>query len=193
VAGQPLPLSISVSGVAPVPADLRYAVASQSTDQVTFVGRTADWEVTKHFAFSPAGFELNVTVVLRNLSVHPLSGELGVHQARAIDPTNEEKPSMFGGVGNLSDAVCLVKDSLQKMSPSDKRESKDYPGPVSFAGVNQQYFLSAVFPVGAAREGRCTVAASPVARESTAWFPVQVAPGETLTQSFGAFLGPKDS
>jgi YidC/Oxa1 family membrane protein insertase len=193
VAGRPLPLSISVVGLAPLPADLRYAVADEGADQVTFVGRTADWEVTKRFTFSPAGFELNVTIVLRNISAHPLNGELAIHQARAIDPAHEEKPSMFGGVGNLSDAVCLVKDSLQKLSPSDKPESKDYPGPVSFAGVNQQYFLSAVFPVGSARDGHCTVAASPVEREATALFPFQVAAGETVTQSFGAFLGPKDS
>ncbi len=193
VAGHPLPLSVSVAGLAPVPADLRYAVTSEGADQLTFVGRTADWEVTKRFTFSPEGYELNLTVILRNVSGHPLSGELGLHEARAIDPAHEEKPSMFGGVGNLSDAVCLVKDSMQKMSPSDKLESKDYPGPVSFAGVNQQYFLSTVFPVGGAREGRCTLSASPVAREATTWFPVQVAAGETLTQSFGAFLGPKDS
>ncbi len=193
VAGQPLPLSISVSGVAPVPADLRFAVTQEGPDAVTFVGRTADWEVTKRFAFSPDGFELNVTVSLRNLTAHALSGELGIHEARVIDPAHEEKPSMFGGVGNLSDAVCLVKDSLQKLSPSDKPESKDLPGPISFIGVNQQYFLSALFPVGAAREGRCVIAASPVAREATAWFPFQVGPGQTVTQGFGAFLGPKDS
>src|SRR5208283_636482 len=100
---------------------------------------------------------------------------------------------MFGGVGNLSDAACLVKDSFQKLSPSDKPETKEYPGAVSWAGVNQQYFLSAVFSVGAPHEGRCVLAASPVAREATVWFPVQVPPGETVTQSFGAFVGPKDS
>jgi YidC/Oxa1 family membrane protein insertase len=193
VPGQPLPLSISVSGVAPVPPDLRFAVTQEGPEGITFVGRTAEWEVTKRIAFSREGFELNVSVALKNLSTHPLSGELGIHEARSIDPAHEEKPSMFGGVGNLSDAVCLVKDSLQKLSPSDKPESKDLPGPVSFAGVNQQYFLSAVFPVGAAREGRCVIAASPVAREATAWFPFQVGPGETVTQGFGAFLGPKDS
>jgi YidC/Oxa1 family membrane protein insertase len=193
VPGQPLPLSISVTGAAPVPFDLRYAVTAEDAEHVTFVGHTAAWEVTKQFTFSPDGFELNVSVRLKNLSAQPLAGELGIHEARAIDPAHEEKPSMFGGVGNLSDAVCLVKDSVQKLSPSDKLESKDYPGPLSFAGVNQQYFLSAVFPVGGAREGRCTVTASPVAREATAWFPFQVGAGESLTQSFGAFLGPKDS
>jgi YidC/Oxa1 family membrane protein insertase len=193
VPGRPLPLAISVNGGAPVPADLRYAVTEEGPDTVTFVGRTAEWEVTKRFTFSSNGFELNVSVALHNLTPVALTGELGIHEGRSIDPTHEEKPSMFGGVGNLSDAVCVVKDSLQKLSPSDKPESKDLPGPVAFAGVNQQYFLAAIFPVGEAREGHCVIAASPVAREATAWFSFQVPPGGTATQSFGAFLGPKDS
>ena len=191
--GQPLPLAISVTGPAPLEPTLRYAVASEGPDQVTFVGRTASWEVTKRFAWSPDGFELNLSVSLKNISQQPFSGELGLHAVRAIDPTHEEKPSMFGGVGNLSDAACLVKDSFQKLSPSDKPESKEYPGPVSWAGVNQQYFVFAFFPVGSAREGRCVLMASPVARQASVWFPIQVAAGETVTQSFGAFLGPKDS
>jgi YidC/Oxa1 family membrane protein insertase len=160
---------------------------------VTFVARTAAWEVTKRFVWSQDGFEVNLTVSLKNLTAQPLGGELAVHEGRAINPAQEEKPSMFGGVGNLSDAACLVKDSFQKLSPSDKAETKEYPGTVSWAGVNQQYFLSAVFPVGAAREGRCVLQASPVAREASVWVPLQVGAGQTVTQSFGAFLGPKDS
>ncbi len=193
VDGQPLPLSVSVAGAAPVRADLRYAVASEGPDGLVLVGRTDAFEVTKRFEWSREGFEINVTVSLKNLTRAPLSGELGVHEVRAIDPTHEEKPSMFGGVGNLSDAACLVKDSLQKLSPSDKPVTKEYAGAISWAGVNQQYFLAAVFPVGSAREGRCVLGASPSAREAVSWFPFQVAAGETVTQSFGAFLGPKDS
>ncbi|MGO9831713.1 MAG: membrane protein insertase YidC, partial [Myxococcaceae bacterium] len=193
VPGQPLPLSISVTGAAAVAAELRYAVAAEGPDQLTFVGRTDAWEITKTFEWSPDGFEIHVSVSLKNLTGQPLSGELGIHEARAIDPAHEEKPSMFGGVGNLSDAACLVKDSFQKLSPSDKPETKEYPGAVSWAGVNQQYFLAAVFPVGEAREGRCVLNASPIARAATVWFPFQVAPGGTVTQGFGAFVGPKDS
>jgi len=193
VDGQPLPLSVAVSGPAPVRADLRYAVALEGPDQLVLVGRTDAWEVTKRFEWSPEGFEVNVTVSLKNLTGAPLTGELGIHEVRAIDPSREEKPSMFGGVGNLSDAACLVKDSLQKLSPSDKLETKDHAGAVSWAGVNQQYFLAAIFPVGSAREGRCVLSASPSARAAVSWFPFQVPAGETVTQSFGAFLGPKDS
>ncbi len=193
VPGLPLPLSISVTGAAPVSAELRYAVAAEGPDQLTFVGRTDAWEVTKRFEWSPDGFELSVSVSMRNLTGQPLSGELGIHEARAINPAHEEKPSMFGSVGNLSDAACVVKDSVQKLAPSDKPETKEYPGALSWAGVNQQYFLGAVFPVGEARDGRCVLTASPIARAATLWFPFQVAAGGTLTQRFGAFVGPKDS
>ena len=36
----------------------------------------------------------------------PLAGELGVHFARAVDPSTEEKGSFFGGVGNQWKATC---------------------------------------------------------------------------------------
>lgn len=193
VPGAPLPLAIALAGAAPIPASLRYEMETAGPSSVVFVGRTPEWEVTKRVAWSEEGYELNVAVTLRNVSRQVLAGELGIYDARAIDPANEEKPSLFGGVGNLADAACLVKDSLEKLSPSDKPETKEHAGSVSWVGVNQQYFLSAVFPVGAAREGRCVTAASPVAREASALFPVQVAPGESVTQVFGVFLGPKEN
>ncbi|HXX30579.1 MAG TPA: membrane protein insertase YidC [Myxococcaceae bacterium] len=193
VAGAPLPLAVEVAGSSPVSPSLPYQVTAQGPLSLTFVGRTGAWEVTKRVVWSQEGLELNVAVTLRNVSGQLLAGELGIHQSRAIDPAHEEKPSLFGGVGNLSDAACLVKDSLEKLSPSDKLETKDHPGAVSWFGVNQQYFLSAIFVVGGAREGRCVVVASPTARAASAWFPVQVAPGESVTQVFGVYLGPKEN
>jgi YidC/Oxa1 family membrane protein insertase len=193
VRGAPLPLAVSLEGGAPVPPSLRYEMVASDAQSVVFVGRTPEWVVTKRVAWSEEGYELNVAVTLKNVSGRVLDGQLGIHDARSIDPANEEKPSLFGGVGNLSDAACVVKDSVEKLSPSDKRETKEHSGPVSWIGINQQYFVSAVFPVGGAREGRCVTTASPEAREASAWFPVQVGPGESVTQVFGAFLGPKEN
>ncbi|HMK71691.1 MAG TPA: membrane protein insertase YidC [Myxococcaceae bacterium] len=193
VRGEPLPLAVSLAGAAPISASLRYEIAASDAQSVVFVGRTPEWVVTKRVAWSEEGYELNVAVTLKNVSGRVLDGQLGVHDARSIDPANEEKPSLFGGVGNLSDAACVVKDSVEKLSPSDKRQTKEHSGPVSWVGINQQYFVSAVFPVGGAREGRCVTTASPDAREASAWFPVQVGPGESVTQVFGAYLGPKEN
>jgi YidC/Oxa1 family membrane protein insertase len=192
VAGAPLPLSFALAGEAPIPASLRYA-AEVGDHRITFTGRTEAWEVTKVVSWVDDGFELATTVTLRNLTQRPLSGELTLPYGRAIDPALEEKPSFFGGVGNLSDVACFVHDSYEHESVQDKPQTKDFSGKLHWAGINQQYFVSAIFPVGGARDGKCTLFTSATERIATAHFPVQVGPGQAVTQGFGAFLGPKET
>ena len=192
VPGTALPLSVEVAGDAPIPGTLRYS-AQEGDHRITFVGRTESWEVTKEVSWIDDGYELSTRVTIRNLTSRPLSGELVLPYARAIDPAHEERPSFFGGVGNLSDAACFVRDSYEHETVKDKLETKEHAGPIRWIGINQQYFLSAVFPVGQAVEGRCLLTTSPTERISTARFPIQVAPGQSVTRAFGAFLGPKDT
>jgi YidC/Oxa1 family membrane protein insertase len=190
VPGEPLPFAVVVGGDAPVPGTLRYT-AEQGDHRITFVGRTESWEITRVISWVDDGYELSSTLTLRNLTGHSLSGELVVPWVRAIDPAHEEKPSMFGGVGNVSDSACFVKDSYEHETVSDKVETKEKPGPVSWVGINQQYFVSAVFPVGGPKEGKCVLTTTPTERRVVGRFPIQVGPGQTLTETFGAFLGPK--
>ncbi len=192
VPGGPLPLSVELAGEATVPANLRYS-AEQGDHRLSFVGRTESWEVTKEVTWTDEGYELATRVTFRNLTGRPLSGELVLPYSRAIDPAHEEKPSFFGGVGNVSDAACFVKDSYEHETVKDKLESKEFTAPVRWSGINQQYFLSAMFPVGTAVEGKCTLTTSLTERIATVRFPVQVGPGQSVTKAFGAFLGPKDT
>ncbi|HUM10308.1 MAG TPA: membrane protein insertase YidC [Myxococcaceae bacterium] len=192
VPGSALPLSIELSGEASVPATLHYS-AEEGDHRITFVGRTESWEVTKEVSWVDDGYELSTRVTLRNLSARPLSGELVLPYSRAIDPAHEEKPSFFGGVGNVSDSACFVKDGYEHETVQDKTETKEFTGPVRWVGINQQYFLSAIFPVGTAVEGKCVLTTSLTGRVATARFPVQVGPGQSVTRAFGAFLGPKET
>src|SRR5262249_45756411 len=64
-------------------------------------------------------------------------------------------------------------------------------GALHFAGIDQQYFLTAVYPLEP-REGRCALTAGPTVRMAEAFFPLSLKPGESQTYKFGAFLGPKD-
>ena len=192
VPGEPLPFAVVVSGDAPVPGTLRYT-ATQGDHRITFVGRTETWEITRVISWVDDGYELSSTLTLRNLTGRPLSGELVVPWVRAIDPAREEKPSFFGGVGNVSDSACFVKDSYEHETVSDKVQTKEKLGAVSWLGINQQYFLSAVFPVGGAREGKCVLTTSPTERQAVGRFPFQVGPQQTFTQSFGAYVGPKET
>jgi len=192
VPGTPLPLSVELAGEAPIPATMRYS-AEESDHRITFVGRTESWEIVKEVSWADDGYELATRMTLKNLTGRTLSGDLVLPYARAIDPAHEEKPSFFGGVGNVSDAACFVKDAYEHETVKDKSETKDYSGAVRWVGINQQYFLSAIFPVGGAVDGKCVLTTSLTERVAAAHFPVQVGPGQSVTRSFGAFLGPKET
>ena len=90
---------------------------------------------------------------MKNTSGQPQSGELQVHHNRAIDPNFEHAPSFFGGVGNQSRAACHVGDDLHKLVPGDDAKPEDTAGPVHFFGIDQQYFLSALYPLEGPRAG----------------------------------------
>ncbi len=191
VPDQPLPLSLSIEGAAPLPAATRWAVEESGEGQVRFTTRRGPWEVIKTLQWPQEGFELTYTVQVRNTSAQPLSGELRVHHNRAIDPEFEHAPSLFGGVGNQSRAACHVGEELHKLVP-DEEPPKDFQGPVHYFGIDQQYFLSVLYPLDGPRPGHCVLTATPTARQVTAGFPLNVNAGETVTLRFGGWLGPKD-
>jgi YidC/Oxa1 family membrane protein insertase len=191
VPGQPLPLSLSIEGSAPVPANTRWAVSETGDDSVAFTARRGPWELTKTLQWAPAGFELAYTVQVKNTSGQLMNGELLLHHNRAIDPNFEHAPSFFGGVGNQSRAACHVGEELYKLVP-DEDPPKDLRGPVHYFGIDQQYFLSMLYPMDGPRPGHCVLTATPTVRQVAVSFPLTVNPGETVTLRFGGWFGPKD-
>ncbi|HEX8435224.1 membrane protein insertase YidC, partial [Archangium sp.] len=194
VPGQPLPLAVAITGPSPLAATTPYAVAEGSGEGgTTFTARQGPWEVTKSLQWPQEGFELAYTVQVKNTSGQPLTGELEVHYGRAIDPKSESAPSFFGGVGNLSHASCSVGEEQHKLGPDqDSPDAEELRGPVHYFGIDQQYFLSALYPLEGALQGRCSFVATPEVRAVVASFPLTVAAGQTATFRFGGYLGPKD-
>ncbi|HEX5748035.1 MAG TPA: membrane protein insertase YidC [Archangium sp.] len=196
VPGQPLPLSVSIAGPAPLAADARYTAADTgSPGQGTlFTARQGPWEVTKSLQWAREGFELLYTLQVKNTSAQPATGELQVHYNRAIDSKNEHAPSFFGGVGNLSYASCHVGEEKHKLAPEQSLpDAEETRGPVHYFGIDQQYFLSALYPLDGPLPGRCEFVATPEARGITASFPLTAAPGQTVTLRFGGYFGPKEN
>jgi len=190
VPGLPLPLAVSIQGAQPLSESTSYRI-EEGDGQLRFIATANGWEVVKVLQWTSDGLELAFTVSVKNVGAQPAAGELGVHYARAVDPRNEEKPSFFGGVGNLSSAECRVADDIRKLVPDDK-PTVEHRGPVHFFGVDQQYFLASVFPLDAARDGRCVLSATATGRSVVAYFPFQLMPGQTAVEKFGIFVGPKD-
>ena len=191
VAGQPLPLELTIEGASLLPAHTRWSEVETGQGSVAFAARRGPWEVTKTLAWPSGGFELSYTVQVKNTSAQPLTGELQVHHNRSIDPAFEHAPSFFGGVGNQSRPACHVEDKLHKVVPSED-PPQSFAGAVHYFGIDQQYFLSMLYPLEGPRAGRCVLTASPTARQVMVGFPLSVGPGETVTLRFGGWFGPKD-
>jgi YidC/Oxa1 family membrane protein insertase len=86
-----------------------------------------------------------------------------------------------------------VGEEHHKLAPEQSPpDAEELSGPVSYFGIDQQYFLSALYPLEGPLQGRCEFVASNTARSVTAGFPLTVAPGQTVTLRFGGYLGPKE-
>jgi YidC/Oxa1 family membrane protein insertase len=204
-------LAVSVIGASPVALNARYAVLEEGPGKVVFATTSGPWEVTKTFTWAqapqsetdPAGYVSSLAVTVKNVSATAQTGELGVHAIRAIDPTGEEAPSMFGGIGNQASVLCRAADDVVRKTPpgeggglfgcgSAPKYDEAKVGPQEFVGIDQQYFLTAIWPKDGAMPGRCVVTAKPTERQAAMFLPITLQPGEASTTNFGVFLGPKE-
>ncbi len=189
--GQPLPFSVSIEGPSPLPADTAWEVVKQDSNSLVLKASRPPWEVTRTFAWKDDDNELSSRVEVKNVSATGAGGELAFHVSRAIEPGSEQKGSFMGGIGNESSAICRVGDDNHKKAPSDK-PPEEFKGAIHFFGVDQQYFLSAGFPLGGARDGRCVLTATPSVRAADVFFSLSVPAGQAVSFDFGGYLGPKD-
>ncbi len=204
-------VAVSLSGASPVTATARYAVVEESPGKAVFTTTSGPWEVTKTFTWTqaersdtdPSGYLSTLAVSVKNVSTTAQNGELGVHAIRAIVPGAEEAPSMFGGIGNQASVLCRAADDVTRKVPpgegggllscgSAPVYDEEKKGLLQFVGIDQQYFLTAIWPKDGAVEGRCLITAKPAERQAALFMPVTLQPGESVTRNFGVFLGPKE-
>ena len=195
----PLPLSLSISGEDGVPVSAKYAMSDVTPTTVTFVTRRGAFEVTKRVKVDDSGYGFSFDVLVKNVGTVAKSADLAINLSRGIDPTAEQKSSFFGGIGNESGPACLSGTSYTRVLPGAEKgdnptglNKEEHAGPIHFFGIDQQYFLGALYPKNAPIEGRCTLSATTHERVAVATFPVSLEPNTTAAFHFGAFFGPKD-
>ncbi len=193
-------LGISITGDDSLPANTPYSVVQNTSDGVVLKAVRGPWEVVKTFKFpqkpaaagDPSGYVSSLEVTIRNRSGENAAGQLVVHTARAIEPGSEEAPSMFGGIGNQAIVLCRVGDSVTRKTPDNDSPKEDVNGLVSYVGIDQQYFLTAVWPTDQSADGRCALTSTQSHRQADLSIALSLKPNETITKKFGAFMGPKD-
>ncbi|HEY8206032.1 MAG TPA: hypothetical protein VIG99_01035, partial [Myxococcaceae bacterium] len=110
-----------------------YKVEEETADGVRFSLRQAGYEIDKELRWTKGDDEdFLMTVRVKNVGPDVVKGELQIAYPRAIDPNHEEAGSYFGGVGNQSNAACMVNDDLVRLQPKDEGHSESKAGQVSF-------------------------------------------------------------
>jgi YidC/Oxa1 family membrane protein insertase len=201
VPGQAPQLGVSVLGATPLSPTLRYRVTEEASGKVVFTGAEGPWQITKTLSWDPNAQGLSPD--MKRTERDPLAGELAIQAARAVDPAVEEAPSLFGSIGNQAAVLCKSGDSVVRHMPGERSgtvlgcggtEKADFEekGQVAYVGIDQQYFLTALWPTGGATEGRCLLHTTKTERRVQLVVPITVPPNGSVTKGFGAYLGPKD-
>ncbi|MCA2978723.1 MAG: membrane protein insertase YidC [Myxococcaceae bacterium] len=219
VPGQAPQLGVSIVGGAPLAGTLRYEVTEEAPGRLVFTGAEGPWRVVKTFTWDPEakgltpdvkrterdprGYQVHLAVAVTNTSAVAQRGELVVQAVRAVNPADEEAPSLFGSIGNQASVLCRSGEDVRRHMPGEKEgtflscggsEKTDFEekGAIGFVAIDQQYFLTALWPSGGAVDGRCLLHAAKAERRVQIAVPLELGPQATASKEYDAYLGPKD-
>ncbi|MFL5407588.1 MAG: membrane protein insertase YidC [Myxococcales bacterium] len=191
--GEPFPLATTVRAGASgevVPLLAPYEVVRKDDRSAVLRSSAGGVTVTKTFSVDPKTYRLDLAVEMR--AANPVAGRLGVLS------TGEGESGSGGGwfsshTNAPARAICQAGGKLERVGVGQKTPTWDGPGPASFAGIDEQYFIGAVVPP-ANSGATCHLEARPEGPLiSTIEVPVDLGPGKSFNQTFIVYVGPKDT
>ena len=191
-AGEPLPFSTSLKradGAVLVPADAAYELVKKEATSAVFRTEQRGVTVVKTISVNPQTYGLQLAVEVR--AAAGLTGQLAVLAGAHAE---EPQGGLFASRTNTpARAICLSgNDKVERLAIGAKNPVFEGQG-AGFAGVDDQYFLTAIMPppgtpASCRLEAQGQKSGSLVA---SLLVPLQVAPGSSAQLSFVGYAGPK--
>ncbi len=184
-------------GLAALATSAAYVAAPDADGKgVRFTRHEGSLTVDKHFFLvAPYLAELDLSVT------GGAPDHVDLSYASDQPPGSATSSSLFGfgrSVPNVATGMCLVDGSAERGQggrPGEvKTETKSFPkdgraGQIGFMGLDERFFVGAVYAGGADRLGHCTVESLATGSvEATLELPLAV----DQVRRFGIYLGPKD-
>src|SRR5436305_6198369 len=141
------------------------------------------------FFLDATRYRLDLAVDLR--AANPIAGKF------ALLSTGEGESGSGGGWFSSHSnaparAICQAGGKLERIAVGAKTPTWEGPGPATFAGIDEQYFIRAVVPP-ANSAATCHLEARPDGSLiSSIEVPLDLAAARTFMQSFVVYAGPKD-
>jgi YidC/Oxa1 family membrane protein insertase len=132
-----------------------------------------------------AGYEARLTVIVSNRGAAPQTHRLAVRTA--VGAAADDRYDVPRG-------LCHVDDDLEYEDKGDVEDGPiEYPGAIRWGGVDTKYFATLVVPQEPLAD--CVIeydAEAGVLVDRLRAAERELSPGETVTYTFGLYLGPKE-
>jgi YidC/Oxa1 family membrane protein insertase len=192
---QAFPLSSQLGkGLPEVPLDQPYSV-QKTDDGVTFTAQVGALTIIKRYHVPADGYDVQLDVTLKsNDPAQTLSGEMTEAITGYEPPGKQESGGFFSNRGPSEARVPIARlgGKTDRHAADKDKGPQVQTGPVSFAGLDERYFLLVAYPVTTGEVGTVTLSSVADGTErADLTFPVSIPAGHEFTRSFGVFLGPK--
>lgn len=112
---------------------------SSGVQSISFFSHASpDFILEKKYTFYPDSYKIDLEIVLKNVSIQAQDGSIMIS---LTNPPVESK-SRYGFEGPFA----FVNNSLEQISIKDIKKKGSLTGTIDWAGIETQYFMSAVIP-----------------------------------------------
>jgi YidC/Oxa1 family membrane protein insertase len=198
----PLPLSTTFEELE-WPADASYQVVDRSADSVTFRAQAAGLVVDKRYHLPADHYHVALVVTVRDAGGDVRTLTPTVHMSRLVPEWQRARRGFLSfAIPDVVLPACVADGSLVRREHDDEVLEATLPGAARWAGIDERYFLTAVFagrpdfepPAdGPAELGTCSLAsAAPYrydARLTLAALSIPV--GGEAEERLTGYFGPK--
>jgi YidC/Oxa1 family membrane protein insertase len=200
-----LPGTLQIAGLPDLRETSTYAVVEEETERNaadgTFRRIALRWtspdrtiEVTRRYEVDARAFGLLTSVEVRNLSAAPRRFES--LSAGVYGEFSQKGGGMFGQAASVLEGICVGPFGTERRPARKIDEVREFgvgDEQVEFAGIDEQYFMTALIPDSGTVVDRCrwepVDESHVVTRLETADFTVE--PGASARFDFVAYTGPK--
>ncbi len=175
-----------------LPPEGQYGVEARRGREISYVAVSEGVKVTKTFTFPESGYPVDLKITVENLTRKELTGRLGLGWEGAQKAT--EKGGIFSFLKGPPDQRAFVYQLSGKLERSGQKNGvSESAGSISWAGIEDRYFLVGLVSRRLSSEGRVRMERRDGSVGLTLSSGGMMVPGGgSFEERFTLYLGPKD-
>lgn len=148
--------------------------------------------IEKEYTFYPFQYYFDLKVHIKNLKMNRFRDRLSMYITSHQNP-EDRKGGLLSGIPNIREPICMIDKSVER-GDDDIGKRKRYRGRVSWAGIDQQFFISVAIPMEKSPY-ECEMAYRGRGRLQTKLTRdnfLELNKGEDSTLAYRIYIGPKN-